>query len=87
VTRWHRDPRVLSRRSGPTVILACPGREDLLVLEGSAALVWDLLSESVEDEQLVATIAEGFGLDPEAVASDVRPFLTELHGVGAVQRL
>jgi hypothetical protein len=86
VTRWRRDPRVLSRRSGPTVILACPDREDLLVLEGSAALVWDLLSEPVDDEQLVATIAEGFGLDTEAVSSDVRPFLGQLYEAGAVRR-
>jgi hypothetical protein len=67
VTSWRRDPRVLWRRSGDRVVLLPPGSEELVVLEGSAALVWHELERPTDERRLIARLAGRFDEDPTTV--------------------
>jgi hypothetical protein len=84
VTSWHRDERVLWRRSFERLVLLAPGREEPLVLEGTGRLVWDLLDEPRRDSLLHATLAELFERDVADVDREVTPFLMELRAAGAL---
>jgi hypothetical protein len=83
MTSWCRDPRVLSRRTGRRFALLCPGREDVIALAGPAAVTWELIAEPIGEGELVALLAEVFGVDEASVRGDTRAFLAQLHGAGA----
>jgi hypothetical protein len=84
MTTWQQDPRVLSHRSGDRVVVIAPAGEDPVVLEASAAIVWTLLADPVEEQALFALVADSFGVSVATVAADVTSFLHELCGIGAV---
>jgi hypothetical protein len=83
MNRWCRDPRVLSRRTASRFALLCPGGDDVVVLEGLAAVVWEFLADPIEEDVLFRMLADAFAIDQETAQQDVRPFLMELRGVGA----
>jgi hypothetical protein len=82
---WQQDRRVLSRRSGDRVVVLAPGQDAPLVLEGTGAVVWGLLADPIDEEELVALVADGFGIPTATVEADLRPFLGDLHLGGAVR--
>ena len=82
---WRRNARVCWRRSGLTAVLAVPDGDDVLVLEGTGALTWELLAESRTTDALVAELAEVFGVDREMVADQLLPFLDELQACGVIE--
>jgi hypothetical protein len=84
VTSWHRDERVLWRRSFERIVLLAPGREEPLVLEGTGRLVWELLDEPQRVSVLHAALAELFARDVADVDREVTPFLAELCAAGAL---
>jgi hypothetical protein len=84
---WQQDRRVLSRRSGDRVVLLAPGQDAPLLLEGSGAVVWELLADPIDEEELGALVADSFGMPTGAVEADLRPFLCDLHLAGAVRAL
>jgi hypothetical protein len=84
VTSWHRDDRVLWRRSFERIVLLAPGREEPLVLEGTGRLVWELLDEPQRASVLHTALAELFARDVTDVDREVTPFLAELCAAGAL---
>ena len=86
MSRWQRHPEVLWRRSGARRVLNCPSSEDVVVVDGSGSLVWDLLVEPVDEHELTTMLSEHFDVDEERVRGEVAGFLERLHEVGAVVR-
>ena len=86
VPTWRRDTRALWRRSGSRFVVLAPEHEQALVLEGTAALTWELLAEPIEEGELFSLLAEHFGVTRDEVADELAPFLAGLLGFGAVCR-
>lgn len=83
---WQRDVRALWRRSGSRIVLLAPEHDEALVLEGTAALTWELLAEPIEEPELFAVLAEHFGVTQYEVGDELAPFLERLLDSGAVCR-
>ena len=83
---WRRDTRALWRRSGSRFVVLAPEHDEALVLEGTAALTWELLAEPIEEGELFSLLAEHFGVTRDEVADKLAPFLEDLLGYGAVCR-
>ena len=81
---WRRDARALWRRSGARFVVLAPEHDEALVLEGTAALTWELLAEPIEEGELFLLLAEHFGVTRDEVADELTPFLEGLLGCGAV---
>ena len=81
---WRRDARTLWRRSGNRFVVLAPEHDDILVLEGTAALTWQLLVEPIEEGELLSLLAAHFGVTHDEVADQLLPFLEALLGFGAV---
>jgi hypothetical protein len=84
VTSWHRDNRVLWRRSFERLVLLAPGCDEPLVLEGTGRLVWELLDEPQRASVLHPALAELFERDVADIDREVTPFLAELCAAGAL---
>jgi hypothetical protein len=84
VTPWRRDPRLLWRRSGPRVVFLAPGTDDLRMLDGVGALVWELLEVPMEHAELLQVLGERFELPQEELDTQLTPFLTLLRDQGAL---
>lgn len=82
---WRRNARVCWRRSGFTAVLAVPDDDDVLVLEGTGALTWELLDAPMSTDQLIDELAATFEVDREVVAEQLTPFLDELRVAGVVE--
>ena len=83
---WRRDARALWRRSGARFVVLAPEHDEALVLEGTAALTWELLAETIEEGELFSLLGEHFGVTVNQVAEELAPFLEDLLGYGAVCR-
>jgi len=83
---WCRDGRALWRRSGATVVLSAPLHDEVVLLEGTAALTWELLAERIDEDELVAPIADHFSVDGQQVREQLTAFLEGLLEYGAVRR-
>ena len=66
--------------------MLAPEHDEVLVLEGTAALTWELLAEPIEEVELFSLLAEHFGVTRDEVADELAPFLAGLLGFGAVCR-
>lgn len=84
MSNWHRDERVLWRRSFERIVLLAPGRDEPLVLDGIGRLVWELLDEPRRAPVLHAALAELFERDVDDVDRELTPFLEELRAAGAL---
>lgn len=84
MSTWHRDERVLWRRSFERVVLLAPERGDPLVLDGTGRVIWELLDEPMAGAELSATLAELFRRDVVEVDREVEPFLANLRAAGAL---
>lgn len=76
--RWHRHPRALWRRSSDRVIVLPPGQSDLLLLEGTGAVIWELLGEPTDEHQLVDLLTRATGTDRAVITPEVATFLEQL---------
>jgi len=84
--RWHRHPRALWRRSSDRVIVLPPGQSDLLLLEGTGAVIWELLADPTDEHDLVALLAEATGTDRAIIAPEVAAFLSQLAGEHVIRQ-
>ena len=84
MTGWQRDPRVLWRRCDDRIVLLAPDRDDVLVLEGTGRVIWDLLELPTPHVELVAALAEGFDRPIADVDAEVARFAGELQATGAL---
>jgi hypothetical protein len=82
VTRWQRGEGVVWRRSGGQILVLGPHSDGFLVLSGTGAVTWELLTEPIGEEELVELLADGFDTDEEQVADTLRPFLAGLAKAG-----
>jgi hypothetical protein len=84
MSRWGREPRVLWRRSGPRVVLLAPGAADLVVLDGVGSLIWQLLGQPIEYEELRDDLASHFASDARRLEDELSAFLRDLEARGAL---
>ena len=84
----RRDDYILKRTGGSDVIvpvgraaLEFPG---MVRVNATGALIWELLSEDVSEEQLVQAILERYDAPEGVVKADVASFLGDLRRAGAV---
>ncbi len=63
-----------------------PQQEDVLLLEGVGALVWQLLADPIEESELFSDLAEQFDVSCTEVRELLLPFLARLLGCGAACR-
>lgn len=78
------SPEVISRAGPFGVVILAPRDIEPRLLEGSARLVWDLLSDWSTTENISESLAELFGADHEVVARDVEMVINELIATEAV---
>ena len=58
MSRWHRTPHVLWRRSLDAVHFLPPGADEPLTLAGTGPELWALLAEPRDADDIVAALAE-----------------------------
>lgn len=83
---WCRRADTLWRRSADAVVLLPAGADEPVVLPGTAAAVWDLLSVPATLDEIVRTLADAYGAEPSAVGPDVEELLGRLERLDAVAR-
>lgn len=78
------SPTVISR-SGPFgVVILAPKDLEPRLLEGSACLVWDLLSDWSTREDIAESLAKLFGEDHGVISRDIEMVIDELIATEAV---
>lgn len=83
MTRYRRAPRALWRRTLGAVVVLPPGRDDPLVLEETAAAIWEQLDVERSARELALLLVPG--QEPTAlVLDDIAAFLAELSAADAV---
>jgi hypothetical protein len=84
VSGWQRDPQALWRRCDDRIVLLAANRDDVLMLEGTGRLIWELLELPTPHDELVAALAEGFDRPQHEVDAEVTAFAAELRTAGAL---
>ena len=84
--RWHRHPRALWRRSSDRVIVLPPGQSDLLLLEGTGAVIWELLEDPTDEHELVELLTRATGTDRDIIAPEVAAFLAQLEAEQVIRQ-
>ncbi|MFO7777285.1 MAG: PqqD family protein [Nitriliruptoraceae bacterium] len=84
--RWHRHPRALWRRSSDRVIVLPPGQSDLLLLEGTGTLIWELLEQPTSEHDLVDLLAGATTADRDVIAPEVAAFLEQLEAEHVIRQ-
>lgn len=79
-----REDRIVWRRSLGAAVVLGPGGASRL--EGPAAVVWELLEHGLDDHELVATVADAYGLSHGDSASAVQTVLDDLTARGLLAR-
>ncbi|MGZ4688204.1 MAG: PqqD family protein [Acidimicrobiia bacterium] len=82
--RRKRAPGVLWREGEFGVVLLPPGPGEPQTLTGSGPALWHALARPITASELVAELAETFGVDPGVVEADIAPVLSKLSRIGAL---
>lgn len=56
-----------------------------LRVNGPGAVVWERLADGAEFDDLVAAVADAYGVSPDVVRGDVSAFVAELRAQGLLQ--
>lgn len=67
------------REVGGRIVVLLPGDGGEIVVNRTGAVLWRLLAEGAEPDQLRDRLVEAFGIDRDAAERDVALFLTELR--------
>jgi hypothetical protein len=83
---WCRSERLLWRRTLAGVVLLRTDEtaSEPVELRGPAAGIWELLEEPMAADDLVAALAEAYGVHEDQVANDVSGALDILLELGAL---
>lgn len=93
--RYERAPGFVVRRVAGEVLLVSTGARsvqpiqkaaELLVLNETAAHIWEKLAEPSSVDALARHLIQDFEVEPASAWADVERFLTSLIDVGAVVR-
>lgn len=63
-----------------------PINDEILVLEGTGRVIWDLLDQPCTQERLFDVLSEVFGGERSRIEVELLAFLEELEAVGGVVR-
>jgi hypothetical protein len=83
---WQRSPRVAAIESPDRVAfvhldhVAAPPR----MLEGSGAVIWSAIDGVSDEDEIIAAVAESFGVERHTIDSDVIRFIDELHAADLI---
>jgi hypothetical protein len=77
-----RSSSVLSRAVGSDVLLAAPGRKDVVRLTGTAGAVWELMESPQTISSLITELNRRYHADRETIAVDVERLVSELVARG-----
>ena len=78
VTRYRRVPHVERRLSGGRRLVQTVDALRAIQLAGSAPMIWDLLDENPEPEQVAAQLQQHFSDPPTVIAAGVEVGLASL---------
>ena len=84
LTTWHRAEGVVWRRTMDGIVVLPGHGQEPIALLGAAASMWELLAEPLTAEELVAALAEYYGVDAEQVSPEIRATLDGLLHRGAL---
>lgn len=85
--RWVRAEEVLWRYTEAGVVLLPREAEEPVLLGGSGAKIWELLTEPLSLSELTDRLAGIYAVEPASIENDVHATLTELDAVDAVIRI
>lgn len=80
-----RSEAVLLRRTPDGLLLLTERSDAPVVLRGTGALTWELLSRPSTLEELAEVLEAAHDVDREQVVADLRPFLETLREAGALE--
>lgn len=83
--RLVRSEEVLWRRTARDVVALALDGEDPVVLSGAGLLLWELLEEPVQADELYGVLADVHGIALEVVLEEAEPVVEELIRLGIVQ--
>lgn len=84
-TIYRRASQVLHRNAGPDVLAMVPGDEEVHLMSGPAAVLWDLLSEGTALDDLIREIADLYEQRTEEVTPALEVCLRDLVDRGLVR--
>ena len=90
MTVWrHRDDVAWTPGNDRVVVLDLrrPNEPGPMALEGTAGTIWQSIDGVRTVEQVVAAVAESYGLEAHQVERDVAAFVDELVGRDLLQRV
>ena len=77
--QFRPSPDVVSRRLGDELVLAHLGTERILVLNGTAGRLWELLCAGTNPEDLKRTMLDEFEVSETELAAEVETLLASLR--------
>ncbi len=86
-TRYQCAPEVLFQEVNGEIVLLDLEAETYFGLNESGAMVWRLLQEERDVEQIIAHLLTEFDAEPETVAQDVHELLQQLADARLVSPL
>ena len=84
--RFSRCEGTLSRVVGSNVLLARPARSGIDLLAGSAGMLWQVLEAPKRRNDIVAALADLYGVASAAIERDVSTLLEDLKRRGWVEQ-
>jgi hypothetical protein len=84
-TIYRRASQVLHRNAGPDVLAMVPGDEEVHLMSGPAAVLWDLLSEDARLDELTGRIAELYAQPTDKIGPALEVCLRDLADRGLVE--
>ena len=85
-TIYRRASQALHRNAGPDVLAMVPGDEEVHVMSGPAAVMWDLLSEGATLDEVIGEIADLYGRAADEVAPSLKDCMGDLAALGLVEQ-
>jgi hypothetical protein len=83
-TSWVRSPHVLQRRTLDTFVLLAVEHDEPVIVGGTGADVWTLLSEPRTLDGIVEILAGHYSGDAQVIAADVQALLETFVAAGVV---
>jgi hypothetical protein len=82
---YHRAEGVLSENAEGRAMLAAPSGDEVIVLNSTGSLVWELLAQHGDPAELARLVQQQYpDMPAAAVERDVQAFLAELLGAELV---
>jgi PqqD family protein of HPr-rel-A system len=77
-----RSEGVIARESGDELLVLDTTADRIHQLNATAGYIWEQLEQGSTDEEIVASFAEEFEIDPGQARTDVAATLANLRAVG-----